>query len=127
MRVESRKVTRGRGIECFDRAARQRMLLAARNLSMLCVPEGGSNFDWDLTFILDGERGKLCLWFDDTKRITGMTTVEHAIPIPVLYDDVLTLYAMSGTGASPTHLVNYGGAWGEQMVWAEGDVPNVPK
>ncbi len=36
-------------------ASRQRLLLAARNLSMLCVPEGGMNYDWDLTYILDGE------------------------------------------------------------------------
>ena len=47
------------------------MLLAARNLSMLCVPEGvsvvihldelyayihsqGMNYDWDQTYIVDG-------------------------------------------------------------------------
>lgn len=56
-----------------------------------------------------------------------MTTVEHSLPIPVLYEDVLTLFALSGTGYTPTHIVNYGGAWGEQYVWAEDDVPNVPK
>lgn len=22
---------------------------------MLCVPEGGMNYDWDLTYIIDGE------------------------------------------------------------------------
>ncbi|KAF9032287.1 hypothetical protein BDZ89DRAFT_948270, partial [Hymenopellis radicata] len=54
------------------------------------------------------------------------TTVEHAIPIPVLYDDVLTLYAMS-TGSSPTHLVNYGGTFGDQMIWQKADAPNVEK
>ena len=53
--------------------------------------------------------------------------MEHSIPIPTLYDDVLTLYALSGTGATPTHIVNYGGAWGEQLVWANRDVPNDPK
>ncbi|KAG6865662.1 hypothetical protein C0991_000432 [Blastosporella zonata] len=93
-----------------SRASRQRLLLAARNLSMLCVPEGGMNYDWDLTYIVD-----------------GMTTVEHALPVPTLYDDVLTLYALSGTGATPTHIVNYGGAWGEQLVWATEDIPNDPK
>ena len=56
-----------------------------------------------------------------------MTTVEHNLPITELYDDVLTLYAMSGTGATPTHIVNYGGAHGEQFVWANYDVPNDPK
>ncbi len=56
-----------------------------------------------------------------------MTTVEHAIPIPQLYEDVLTLFALSGTGSTPTHIVNYGGAFGEQFVWATHDVPNDPK
>ena len=56
-----------------------------------------------------------------------MTTVEHALPIPVLYDDILTLYSLSGTGSTPTHIVNYGGAWGEQYVWAHEDIPNDPK
>lgn len=36
-------------------ASRQRLLLAATNFSMLCVPEGGMNYDWDLTYIVDGE------------------------------------------------------------------------
>ncbi|KAG6873372.1 hypothetical protein C0995_016481 [Termitomyces sp. Mi166 len=93
-----------------SRASRQRLLLAARNLSMLCVPEGGMNQDWDLTYIID-----------------GMTTVEHALPVPTLYDDILTLYALSGTGTTPTHIVNYGGAFGEQFVWATEDIPNDPK
>ena len=57
----------------------------------------------------------------------GMTTVEHSIPIPVLYDDFLKLFAWSGTGNTPTHIVNYGGAMGEQLVWANEDIPNDPK
>ena len=24
-------------------------------MTMLCVPEGGMNYDWDLTYIIDGE------------------------------------------------------------------------
>lgn len=58
---------------------------------------------------------------------TGMTTVEHALPVPELFDDVITLYALSGTGSTPTHVVNYGGAWGEQLVWAMEDIPNDAK
>ncbi|KAJ7765443.1 hypothetical protein DFH07DRAFT_737741 [Mycena maculata] len=92
------------------RASRQRLLKAARNISMLCVPEGGMNFDWDLTYIID-----------------GMTTLEHAMPIPMLFEDVLTLFALSGTGYTPTHIVNYGGVMGEQLVWATEDIPNDPK
>ena len=56
-----------------------------------------------------------------------MTTVEHALPVPELYDDILTLFALSGTGSTPTHIVNYGGVFGEQYVWATEDVPNDPK
>ncbi|KAF4578451.1 hypothetical protein EYR36_000258 [Pleurotus pulmonarius] len=93
-----------------SRASRQRLLLEARNLSMLCVPEGGMNQDWDLTYIVD-----------------GMTTVEHNLPVATLYDDVANLFAFSGTGNTPTHIVNYGGAHGEQFVWTNVDVPNDPK
>ncbi|KAJ3857343.1 hypothetical protein EV368DRAFT_77833 [Lentinula lateritia] len=92
------------------RATRQRLLLAARDLGMLCVPEGGMNYDWDLAYIMD-----------------GMTTLEHSLPVPAQYDDVLTLFALSGTANTPTHLVNYGGTFGEQYIWAAEDVPNNSK
>ncbi|KZV99128.1 composite domain of metallo-dependent hydrolase [Exidia glandulosa HHB12029] len=93
-----------------SRAARQRLLLMARNLSMICVPEGGMNFDWDLTYIAD-----------------GMTTVEHSIPVPQLYEDVLTFFAKSGTANTPTHIVNYGGTMGQELLWATTDIPNHEK
>jgi hypothetical protein len=63
----------------------------------------------------------------DPDFFPGMTTVEHAIPVPVLHEDVQTLFALSGTGSTPTHIVNYGGAFGEQFVWASHDIPNDPK
>jgi len=95
---------------------------------MLCVPEGGMNYDWDLTYIIDGQPFLVQSW----RRLLytfflGMTTVEHAIPVPILYNDVQILFALSGTGSTPTHVVNYGGAFGEQFVWAHQDVPNDPK
>lgn len=46
-----------------------------------------------------------------------MTTIEHALPVPVLYEDILTLFSESGTGNTPTHIVNYGGMFGEVYVW----------
>ena len=88
------------------------------------------NYDWDLTYILDGNyHSILPIYYppDVNNLDAGMTTVEHAIPIPTLYEDVLNLFALSGTGSTPTHLVNYGGAWGEQFVWANEDVPTDPK
>ena len=68
------------------------------------------NYDWDLTYIID-----------------GMTTVEHALPVPKLYKDVINLFALSGTGYTPTHVVNYGGAWGQEYFWSQNDIPNNPK
>ena len=56
-----------------------------------------------------------------------MTTVEHSIPIPVLYEDMLTLYTLSGTGSTPTHIVNYGGVMGEEHIWATEDIPSNPR
>jgi hypothetical protein len=56
-----------------------------------------------------------------------MTTIEHNIPVSMLYDDILTLYAKSGTGSTPTHIVDYGGMFGEQYLWATEDIPNDPK
>jgi hypothetical protein len=56
-----------------------------------------------------------------------MTTVEHNIPVSILYDDIMTLYVMSGTGTTPTHIVDYGGPMGEQLLWANEDIPNDPK
>ncbi|KAF5373144.1 hypothetical protein D9758_001532 [Tetrapyrgos nigripes] len=93
-----------------SRASRQRLFKVARNLSMLCVPEGGANFDWDLTYIID-----------------GMTSVEHNLPFSGLYDDVLQLFVQSGTAYTPTNIVSYGGPTGEEYVWATHDVPNDPK
>lgn len=89
-----------------SRASRQRLIKVAKELEMNVYPEGGMNFDWDMTYIVD-----------------GMTTVEHSIPIPTLYDDVLTLFSASGTGNTPTHIVNYGGIFGETYVWAHESVP----
>jgi len=37
-----------------SRASRQRLLKVAQDIGMLCVPEGGMNLDWDLTYIIDG-------------------------------------------------------------------------
>lgn len=53
-----------------------------------------------------------------------MTTIEHNLPFSMHYEDVLTLYAESGTGATPTHIVSYNGPPGEQLVWATRDIPN---
>lgn len=79
------------------RAARQKILTAARELKMNIVPEGGMAFWWNLNQIIDGH-----------------TTIEHSIPIAPLYKDVIQLFAQSGTAWTPTLIVNYGGIVGER-------------
>jgi len=78
------------------RDARQMIIKAARELQMEVVPEGGSLLYMNETMILDGH-----------------TTVEHSLPVPKLYKDVVTLFAKSKTGYTPTLIVGYGGLSGE--------------
>jgi Tol biopolymer transport system component/imidazolonepropionase-like amidohydrolase len=78
------------------RDARQMLIKAARETEMLNVPEGGSLLYMNTTHILDGHTG-----------------VEHSLPVPRLYKDVVELFAKSGVGYTPTAIVGYGGLSGE--------------
>jgi imidazolonepropionase-like amidohydrolase len=78
------------------RDSRQMIIKAAREEQMMVVPEGGSLYYQNATHVLDGH-----------------TTVEHNIPVPVLYKDVLTVYGKSGVAYTPTLIVGYGGLSGE--------------
>lgn len=78
------------------RDARQMIVKAARELKMMVVPEGGSLLYMNLTQITDGHTG-----------------VEHSLPAPNLYTDVVTLFAKSRVGYTPTLIVGYGGLTGE--------------
>lgn len=78
------------------RDARQMIIKAARELQMLVVPEGGSLLYMNETMVLDGHTG-----------------VEHSLPVPRLYKDVVTLFAKSRSGYTPTLIVGYGGLSGE--------------
>ena len=78
------------------RDARQMIIKAARELQMEVVPEGGS-----------------LLYFNETMIMDGHTTVEHSLPVPKLYKDVVTLFGKSKTGYTPTLIVDYGGLSGE--------------
>ncbi len=66
------------------RDARQMIIKAAREQQMEVVPEGGS-----------------LLYFNETMVMDGHTTVEHSLPVPKLYKDVVTLFAKSRTGYTP--------------------------
>jgi Tol biopolymer transport system component/imidazolonepropionase-like amidohydrolase len=78
------------------RDARQMIVKAARELKMMVVPEGGSLLYMNLTHITDGHTG-----------------IEHSLPVPNLYKDVVTLFAKSAVGYTPTLIVGYGGLTGE--------------
>jgi len=78
------------------RNQRQWVIEAAREERMLVMPEGGSLLAANLTMCLDGHTG-----------------IEHNLPVAPLYDDVIGLFARSGTGITPTLVVSYGGLNGE--------------
>ncbi|MEA1072919.1 amidohydrolase family protein [Sphingomonas sp. LY160] len=90
------------------REQRQMVIQAARQLGMEVVPEGGSLFEHNMTMIADGH-----------------TTIEHSLPVANVYDDVLQFWRGSGTAYTPTLIVAYGGAFGENWwyqktkVWEE--------
>lgn len=78
------------------REQNQMVIQAARELKMEVVPEGGSFFFHNMAMIMDGH-----------------TTIEHNVPVGVLYDDVINLWKNSATGYTPTLIVCYNAPNGE--------------
>lgn len=89
------------------RSSRQRLLSEAAQLGMLVVPGGGWSLDWDLSYFID-----------------GYTSLEHPVPVPELYDDVISLIAASGSSYTPLAVMNYGGIFGQHWVHQNFDIPN---
>jgi imidazolonepropionase-like amidohydrolase len=87
------------------RDTRQMILKAARELGLMVVPEGGSLLYQNLTMVNDGHTG-----------------VEHSLPVPKLYKDVVTLFARTKVGYTPTLIVAYGGLSGEYYWYQHSDV-----
>lgn len=87
------------------RDQRQQVLKAARELGINVVPEGGSTFFHNLTMVIDGHTG-----------------VEHNIPVAPVYKDVLEIWGKSGSGYTPTLVVNYGGLNGEYFYYQRDNV-----
>jgi imidazolonepropionase-like amidohydrolase/Tol biopolymer transport system component len=87
------------------RDVRQMFVKAARELGMMVVPEGGALLYSNMTMVHDGHTG-----------------LEHALSVPVVYEDVRRLFAESTTGYTPTVLVAYGGIWGENWFYQHYDV-----
>jgi len=87
------------------REQRQQVLQAAREQGINVVPEGGSTFFANLSMVIDGHTG-----------------VEHNIPVAPVYKDVLEIWGKSGSGYTPTLIVNYGGLNGEYFYYQRDNV-----
>jgi imidazolonepropionase-like amidohydrolase/Tol biopolymer transport system component len=78
------------------REQRQMVVAAAQREGLEVVPEGGSLYNMDLTLIQDGD-----------------STLEHNIPLRVIYDDVVQFWTQTKTNYTPTLVVTYGGPAGD--------------
>src|SRR3954468_15386666 len=78
------------------REQRQMVIAAAQREGMEVVPEGGSLYTMDITLIQDGD-----------------STLEHNIPLRVIYDDVVQFWTQTRTNYTPTLVVTYGGLAGD--------------
>jgi imidazolonepropionase-like amidohydrolase/Tol biopolymer transport system component len=87
------------------REQRQQIIAAARELQMMVVPEGGSLFQHNMAMVVDGHTG-----------------VEHSLPVPRVYSDVRQLWGQTKVGYTPTLIVAYGGAFGENYWYQKTDV-----
>ncbi|MBH9552949.1 amidohydrolase family protein [Inhella gelatinilytica] len=91
------------------RDQRQQILEAARQTNMMVVPEGASLFQLNMNQVVDGH-----------------TTVEHALPVAEVYEDVRQLWSQTPVGYTPTLNVAYGGLDGEHYWYARTEVWNHP-
>jgi imidazolonepropionase-like amidohydrolase len=87
------------------RDVRQMIVKAGRELEMMVVPEGGS-----------------LVYMNETQILDGHTGVEHSLPVPRLYKDVVQLFAKSKVGYTPTLIVGYGGLSGEYYWYQHSNV-----
>ncbi len=78
------------------REARQQLASASRELGLNLVTESFANAQMNLTQVVD-----------------GFTGIEHTMGLTPLYDDVLSLFAASKIGMTPTLIVVYDGPAGE--------------
>jgi imidazolonepropionase-like amidohydrolase/Tol biopolymer transport system component len=87
------------------RDQRQWVIKAAREEEMLVFPEGGGDYEANMSMLLDGHTG-----------------IEHALSIGPIYRDVVELFAQTQVGYTPTLLVSYGGQFGENWFYQHYDV-----
>ena len=88
-----------------NRRQRQWLIMAARELGLMPTTEGGLEYRLNMTHAMDGYPG-----------------IEHSMPVVPAYNDVVELFATSGTVNSPTLLVSYGGPWAENYFYTRWDI-----
>lgn len=88
-----------------NRKQRQFMVEASKELEMMPTTEGALDLKLNLTHVIDGFHGN-----------------EHTLPVTPLYNDVVQMFAKSGTAETPTLIVNYGGPFGENYWYTNTDV-----
>ena len=88
-----------------NRRQRQWLIMAARELGLMPTTEGGLEYRLNMTHAIDGYPG-----------------IEHSLPIVPAYNDVVELFAESGTVNTPTLLVSYGGPWAENYYYTNENV-----
>ncbi|PLK25776.1 amidohydrolase family protein [Novosphingobium sp. TH158] len=91
------------------REQRQQVMKAAIAENMRSVAEGGSLFGMDMTLVADGN-----------------TTLEHNVPVDIMYQDVLQFFSRSKVGYTPTLVVTYGGPAGDPYWRAHTDLLKHP-
>jgi imidazolonepropionase-like amidohydrolase len=57
-----------------------------------------------------------------TMVVDGHTGIEHTLPVPAVYEDVLQLWSGTEVGYTPTLIVGFGGLWGENYWYAKTNV-----
>lgn len=100
-RQQEAGATTVKSYQYLRREQRQQVVAAARELGMMVVPEGGANFQANMTEIVDGHTG-----------------IEHTVPLANVYEDVRQLWPQTDVGYTPTLGVAYGGLTGEAY-WYE--------
>jgi hypothetical protein len=86
-----------------NRQQRQWMVEACKEHQVIVTTEGGADFKMDLTHAIDGFSGN-----------------EHSLPVVPLFNDIVQVFAKTGTVYTPTLLVSYGGPMGENY-WYKND------
>lgn len=89
----------------LGRGSRQQIIRAADTHGIMVVPEGGMKFQHNMNQLVDGH-----------------TSIEHALPIAHVYDDVTQLWGQIETAYVPTFGVAYGGISGENYWYDRTDV-----